>query len=234
VSMQSRADNSKLDNEIEETPGFHSLAHRLLMVCGIVGPILFIGIFSIEGILHPGYDPLREPISSLELVSNGWTQSANFILFGLFIIFYAFGLKKELVRGIEANLIPLLQGVVALGLITSGVFVHDPLHTIGDILNSGSVVINFVLVRRFARDPRWRGWSTYSIVTAILTVLSIVAFRVAAAHNGPDGLFERSATFVEAIFTILLTARLLARPGSLAPRRTQTGKSATAGKFEKV
>jgi len=173
----------------------------------------------IEGAVHPGYDLLRQPISDLDLVTNGWMQSANFIVFGLLIVGFAFGLRKELVRGLGATLIPLLQGLVTLGLIISGVFVHNPLHTSGDILSFSALVVScFVFARRFAMDTRWHGWATYSMITRVLILLFIIAFGVAQSHHGPAGLFERTAIIVRSIWTILLAAQLLAEPGRLSPQ----------------
>ncbi len=57
-----------------------SMAQTLLLSCGILGSILFTATYLIEGALHPGYDLMRQTISSLELVSNGWTQQVNFIV----------------------------------------------------------------------------------------------------------------------------------------------------------
>src|SRR6266568_4833039 len=52
-----------------------------------------------------------------------------------------------------------------------------------------------VLARRFAEEPGWRGWATYSVRTAILAIVLITVF---CAQHGPAceiaGLFERLAT----------------------------------------
>ena len=176
MNARPRAENANPDSEaggISAAP--ESVIQRLLLACGVVGPIFFTATYLIEGALHPGYDMVRQPISNLELVTNGWTQSANFIIFGLLIVCFAFGLRKELVRGVGATWIPLLQGLVALGLIISGVFVHDPLHTSGDILSFSALVVSCFV---FAMDTRWRGWATYSIVTGVLVLLFVIAFGV--------------------------------------------------------
>lgn len=223
MNTQPHEDNVHLDSQVSRS-ALQSVVQRLLLACGIVAPILFTATYSIEGALHPGYDLLRQPISNLELVTNGWVQSANFIIFGLLIVCFAFGLRKELVGGFGATWIPLLQGLVALGLIISGVFVHDPLHTSGNILSFSALVVScFVFARRFAMDTRWHGWATYSIATGVFTLLFIIAFGVAQSHHGPAGLFERMAIITRSIWTILLAARLLAKPGRLSPQEGRLG-----------
>jgi Protein of unknown function (DUF998) len=195
------------------------VVQRLLLACGVVGPVLFNVTYLIEGATRPGYNSLRLTVSALESGPLGWIQVANFIVFGLLIGCFAVGLRKALVRGFGATLLPLLEGFAMLGLIGDGIFTRDPLHLFCDILAlAPGVVASFVFARRFAGDPRWRGWATYSIVTAILAVVLLIAFGVALTHNGPAGLFEKMATLVRSTFLLLLAARLLASPGRLAPQ----------------
>ena len=50
---------------------------------GMLGPALFVAVFSIEGALRPGYNALSTYVSALSLGPRGWIQIANFYLFGL-------------------------------------------------------------------------------------------------------------------------------------------------------
>lgn len=188
-----------------------SVVQRLLLACGIVGPVLFIVVFLVEGATRPGYNSLMLTISALESGPSEWMQVTNFIVFGLFIGCFAIGLRGALVRGFGATLLPLLEIFTMLGLIGDGIFLRDPLHLFCDILAlAPGVVASFVFAWRLAGDPRWRGWATYSIATAILTVLLLITFGVELTHNGPAGLFEKLAVVVRSTFGVLLTMRLLA------------------------
>ncbi len=91
----------------------------------MVGPALFNATYLIEGATRPDYDAWRQPMSALSLGDGGWIQIANFIVFGLLIGCFAVGLRTDLVRGVSAIWAPLLQGLVALGLIIDGAFVQD-------------------------------------------------------------------------------------------------------------
>jgi hypothetical protein len=200
----------------KETTSQHVAAPRsitqiLLLSCGIFASILFTATYLIEGALHPGYDMMRQTISSLELVSNGWTQQVNFIVFALLISCFAVGIREELSGGFGATTFPILQGLVALGLVISGIFVHDPLHTIGDYITFLSIVIGFfVIAWRFTQEPHWGvGWAVYSIASALLAMGFLAAFGTALNHGGDAGLFERLAGLVRSIWTLLFVGRLL-------------------------
>ena len=188
-----------------------SVAQTLLLSCGILASVLFTATYLIEGALHPGYDLMRQTISSLELVSNGWTQQVNFIVYGLLLGVFAVGIRKELFGGFGATVFPILQVLIALGLIISGIFVFEPLHTTGDYITFLSAVIGlFVIARRFAQERHWGiGWAVYSIGSALLMMGFLAAFGIALGHGGPAGLFERLAGLVRSIWTILFVGRLL-------------------------
>src|SRR5581483_11735127 len=139
--------------------------------------VIFTVTYLIDGALHHGYNPVYQTISSLELVSNGWVQQANFIVFAFFALGFGLGMRQELRGGTGATLFPLLQVPIAIGLLISGVFTHDPLHTIGDFISFLSIVASFVVMAlRFAREPQWRGWTIYSIVSAVLMMLLLAMF----------------------------------------------------------
>jgi hypothetical protein len=70
----------------------------------------------------------------------------------------------------------------------------------------------FVIAWRFARDLRWRGWVTYSLISGLLALVLMAFFGAAQnAHSvftGYAGLFERLATNTETVWEVLLLARL--------------------------
>ena len=185
-------------------------AHNILLSCGITGSVIFTLLYIIEAYLTPGYNSLNQAISDLELVDNGWMQSANFIMMGIFVSLFAVGLRKELVSGTAAFSLPFFQGLVALGLILSGIFIHDPLHTYSSMISFISLVISFFLfAKRFKGDPRWRGWAIYSIASGILMMIFLALFGLSKGNGGPAGLFERLVVAVRSIWSLIFTVRLL-------------------------
>lgn len=101
--------------------------NRALLACGIVGPLVFVVTFLIEGAVRADYNPLRHPVSSLSLGPYGWLQAVNFIVSGLLVLAFAVGLRPA-VRQFGAGFwTPLLVGLVGLGLIGAGFFGTDPI-----------------------------------------------------------------------------------------------------------
>ncbi|HVS92434.1 MAG TPA: DUF998 domain-containing protein [Mucilaginibacter sp.] len=191
------------------------LWHNFLLCCGIIGSVLFsIAAFS-YGAVSPNYDMMRQPMGELELLRYGWVQSVNFVVFGLFIFAFAFGLYRELKDGYGALLLPVLQGFVALGLVLSGIFIHEPFHTQASMLAIISLVISFfVFAVRFAGDPRWRGWAAYSIASALVVTVLLAIFGYLKAHNGAyAGVLQRAAIFTRSLWLLIFTVRLMGGTG---------------------
>jgi hypothetical protein len=69
----------------------------ILLPCGVVAGPLFVAAFLVEGATRADYDPLRHPVSSLQLGGTiGWTQIANFIIAGLLTLGFALGVRSAL------------------------------------------------------------------------------------------------------------------------------------------
>ncbi len=81
---------------------------RLALWAGVVGPILFVGSFLIEGATRRGYDPVRLQVSYLSVGDQGWIQIANFCVSGVLAIFFAWGLHQAVQSGRGSLLGPLL------------------------------------------------------------------------------------------------------------------------------
>ena len=186
-----------------------STSHTLLLTTGFSG-VLFILVFVILGWLAPGYDSIRQAISALEFTTLSVEQRANFFVFGLLLSCFAAALRRELAPGRGALLIPLFQVFSGIAVIGDAVFIYEPLHTICDLIafNSAMLVL-YLFAWRFLREPAWKGWSAYSIATAIAMMAFLAAFGFANHLGGPAGLFEKLATCTRTLWSVLLTARLL-------------------------
>ncbi len=211
------------------TPGVHTStavmpgSQRWLLYGGMLGSVLFSGVYLIAGTLRPGYDPVRESISALGVGPHGWVQSANFILFGLFSAGVTVALRRALAPGRGALAVPLLRALAALGLLLDGAFAAGPGHQLGDALTFTAVPLAcLVLARRLSGEPGWRGWATYTRASAVAFWALLAAFALTNAHGGaPAGLLEKLAATVMAIWLFLLAARLLSTGGRVtAPHPT--------------
>jgi hypothetical protein len=182
-----------------------------LLLCGLTGGVLFMINYTLLGATTPDYHLLKETISSLELVRHDGLQQANFILFGLLTIGYTFGLSKELIPGVNAMLILLLQLLTGIGLIGDGFFIHEPMHMVCDLItfNSAMLVLLF-FTWQFYKSTNWNGWIAYSILSAVLMMGFLAAFGVANHYQTLPGLYERLAVVPRTLWTIIFVSKLLA------------------------
>jgi hypothetical protein len=208
-----------------------------LLLCGAIGPLLFIVVFLIEGATRPGYSVSRNFVSDLALSDQGWEQIANFIFCGVMLIAFAVGLRQIWGTGRASFWGPLLIGLMGLELIIAGLFVIDPGRgyppgapltgepsTIQGWIHglNGLVLFNlvlpaacFVLAWRFAADPQNRIWATYSRITAAVLILASVVTTVASpfAEKGgvpfPIGIIQRFLIIVGWVWLALTALRLL-------------------------
>lgn len=192
----------------EERPSFNTF----LLCCAIIGSALF-GLINFSfSAFHPDYIIVRQPIGDLELLRNGWIQSVDFIIFGLFMWAFAIGLRRELGGGTASAMLPLMHEITALALMIAGVFVHDPIHRIASIVIFISMIASFFLfAQRFKGDARWKGWSTFSLITGIVVMILVIMFGYSINNNSAyAGLLERMAMFARAIWLIIFTIRVAA------------------------
>jgi hypothetical protein len=210
---------------------------EFLLLCGVIGPLLFIVVLLIEGATRPGYSAIQTQGSYLALSNQGWEQIANFIVCGLLCIAFAVGLRRLWPTGRASVWGPRLVGLFGLGLVIAGVFVTDPgggyppgapingipytwhgwVHGINGLLLFNVVLpaACFVLARRFASDPQNRSWATYSWVTgALILVISlpistiVLPFAYKTGFPVVDGLIQRVEIIIGWVWLALTALRL--------------------------
>jgi hypothetical protein len=187
-----------------------SALQKILLAAGFSGVVFFL-VFTILGALAPNYSFARDTISALEFTPLSVGQRANFFVFGLLLCAFAAGLRGELARGRGGVIIPLFQLLSGIGVIGDAVFIHNPLHLVCDLIafNSALLVL-FTFAWRFRCQVRWKGWSAYSLFTAILMMAFLAAFGAANHLGGPAGLLEKLAASTRTLWSAILVARLLA------------------------
>ena len=186
--------------------------HTFLLCCGITGSALFSIVNFTFAAISPNYDIARQSVGDLELASHGWVQSTNFVMVGLFMSAFAWGLRKELVNGPGAVLLPLLQSILGLILISLGVFTHDPVHTSLSLVLFVTILASFLIfIKRFSVDAGWKEWPAYTIITSILMTALLVLYVWSRIHHGAyTGLFERGVLLARVIWTLFFTVKLVA------------------------
>jgi hypothetical membrane protein len=201
--------------------------------CGIIGPLLFIVVFLIEGATRADYNPFRYPVSSLSIGAFGWIQAANFLMVGSLLI--AFSLAVRRVLGVSRGVAwePLLIGLSGVGLFGAGIFTTDPvygyppdaplvlaqysvhghLHDFFSILLFvGLPIACFVFCRRFATVGE-RGWAVYSCLSGLAMLLTFVLAGMGFTQNPSlvhfAGVFQRLSISIGLTWIALLAFRLM-------------------------
>lgn len=119
--------------------------------------------------------------SGLALGPLGQVQVANFVLFGMALIFFSVGMHRGLAGGSKAG--PALLAVAGVAMVLAG-FKTDPdisdgpqswhgmIHGVAYLLLVFSLLpAFFFLWWRMRKDPLWRGHGVYTLITGVLMVV---------------------------------------------------------------
>ena len=197
--------------------------------CGVlIGPFFSI-VFLVEGMLRPGYQPLRQPVSALAIGSRGWIQRANFFITGFLALAYVPGLHAALATYGNPWWPPVLVAVFGLGLIAAGIFVTDitglvwpsrAQRTRSGILHdqaSGPVfaaliAASFIFANLFAGRGDY-GWAVYSTISGVAVVvffaLAGLGFAFKLNLNRVGGLMQRLSIIAGWMWLSLVAVHLL-------------------------
>lgn len=207
---------------------------RLLFGAAVTGLAAFVGTFLVEGAVRPGYRPWRHAVSQLSLGPFGWVNTIAILLAAGGLLAFGAGLGRALPTGTGSTWGPRLLGVAGTCFVLLAVFPDDPglgyppatpaqqslhglAHGLAGTIAFGSLsAACFVLARRFAGDPAWRGWARYSTVTGVAVAAGYLATAVVtgmdqadALSNAPGGLLQRGMIIAGFAWSILVAARLL-------------------------
>ena len=201
----------------------------LRLSLAVLGALLFMTVAAVQGALRPGYDVWHQAVSALSLGPGGWIQTLNFAVLGLLITSTVPVWRRVLAGGRAAVWFPTLTAVLGLSFLVAGFLPQDPapgydpeglalqapttiglLHlAVAGVAAASSVASCFVMATRFAADPHWRGWATYSRVMALLTILCVAVYGVWSTRStGFAGTFERAAILIPCLWGFTLLRRL--------------------------
>jgi hypothetical membrane protein len=209
---------------------------RWLALAGVLGPILFVALFTLAGFLRPGYSVLRQSISALGVGPTAWLGNTDAVIFAVLLLAFAIGFYFEMRHilnqaGRVAWLVLFILACV--GIFNAAIFPAASstagLHwTIGFLPAFLAPVVAYLVVGwQWRRVSGWQGYGWYSLVTALLAVVLIVlSFALLAprrATGGPatpiGGLIERVLVLVAFAWPVVVGWRLFLQ-GSGNWRRT--------------
>ena len=187
--------------EVAQSPAVRGLA-----LASVVGPVAAVVTFTVAGSLRSGYSPVHQAISALGTGPLGWLINTTGVLLSVSLLTFAAAFTV-LMRGVlRTGALRLAVGCVlvdGLGTLTASVFTSGPatvvLHSIGATLGSVVSLVAYIVVGiGLRREPRWRRWGTYSLMTAVVAVILVVAGYALLMPRSPlhtlrlGGLLERA------------------------------------------
>jgi hypothetical protein len=163
---------------------------KLAARAGIIGPILFgivlvtLTVLQYDFMITLGWHPLQ-PLdwpSGLALGPYGWVMTLTFLLSGLMMTLFAYGLRLSLPRSRWTSLSTWLLAIAGLGMVGL-TFTTDPTlrstpHTWHGLLHDGFFVVlgltfmpaMVLLGFIFRKDAHWKNLATYTWITVALAV----------------------------------------------------------------
>ncbi len=225
----------------ERVPGATT---RLLAVVAGVGPVLYILLTVVLGLLWAGYDPIRDTQSELGAVDSPYQAVMNVAGFGglgLSILAFAACYALVLRGGWPQAVAVIFLGVAGLGMVIVGFFPCDPgcvdvtatgrLHGVfsapGAIgLPAAAILSAWV----FARDGRFSSrWQVLSLLVGVLTLASGPVIQSGVLTDA-NGLLQRAGMWPALLWMTAVSLRLLTldrrapltASGSVSPRTHPT------------
>jgi hypothetical protein len=215
---------------MEQATTFFATNRRLIAAwAGMLGSALFVAVFTIEGWLRPGYNPLGVFVSELSMGSRGWIQIANFVVSGALLLVFARGIAAEIKTGKASRAGSIILTTIAICLLASGPFVTDPagipreqmswhgtIHGIfGAIVFVLMPVCCFVFLRRFRVDVTWQSLQWWTLVAGIIIALAVVLLTIStklsavvSTFNDYAGLIQRMALIPYMIWSFTFALKL--------------------------
>jgi hypothetical protein len=199
---------------------------------GMIGPAFFVAVFTIEGLFRSGYNALEMYVSALSLGPRGWIQMVNFVLFGILLLVFTWGVAAEFPNGKASRGGPILLTVIAICYLLSGPFVMDPtgipleqatvhgtLHGIfGAIVFLLMPISFFMFLRRFRVDANWRSFQGWTLLLGVIDALAFLFFtfssKLPAGQNAFSawfGLIQRSVILPFMLWIFVFALNLLKR-----------------------
>lgn len=198
---------------------------KAFALAGIIGPVWFTILVTVQGFLLADYSHVRMPISALAAWPTGWIQTLNFCVFGALAIAFAVGLHLGVRRTRLGGIGTALLIASGIGIIGAGVFpwkmvdgvpTATPAHVAAAIPSFAATGLGFVVFsRRMRADLQWRDLSTYAMLTGIAVLVLFVIVGLFGVDDGAPlhpwaGLVQRVICAIWFACLIVLAFRLRA------------------------
>jgi hypothetical protein len=164
----------------------------LPLLAGMIAPILFVAVFTIEGWLRAGYSAIAMHVSALSLGERGGIQIANFLVFGTLLSVFASHLWKIHATEKKSKAGPIVLLISAICFLLSGPFVMDPMETPRENMTTHGLIhgilggIVFVLMpttcfvfrRSLKNMAGWQGFRIWTLVAGCVIAVHLLLFTL--------------------------------------------------------
>jgi len=160
-------------------------------ICGMAAPPVMVGLWALASVLRPGYDQLTQKGSELGTGPNSLVMNANFVVTGLLILIFCFGLLKSIGAGKWSQVGLIFLAIAGVGEVATGIFPCDPgcplTGSPSQLIHTGIAVVFFGAMALFPvfigiglnQDQYWTPYRSYSLVTGLASIGLFIAFSVA-------------------------------------------------------
>lgn len=199
----------------------------------MIGPVLFVAVFTVEGWRRPGYSPSSMFVSELSLGPGGWVQILSFLVTGALVLAFGRGLFGYSRSGAASRSGSVLLQIIGISLMASGPFRTDPsthlerasahgtIHGVfGAVVFSLAPVSCFLFYRRFRTDAAWQPLAGWTLAAAVVVTSGIALLRFSELPQtglfAYKGLVQRAVlvTFMTWLFVVASRLHRLAAPES--------------------
>ena len=197
---------------------------QLTALLGIVNPILCVLIFTLAGLLRPGYSPIHSAISTLGTGPDGWILNFDLMITGLLFIIFAIGFyfwMRPIISHGSLLASTILLVLSAAGVVNEGIFhqpaheepgahLHMVLHGIGlAVLFYSLVLALFILGWSLRKIPGWQVYGWYLLITAFATLGLLIIPTQITGSVYIWGFIERAQVIMAFSWSIVIGWRLL-------------------------
>ena len=197
---------------------------KILLLCGLISPLIYIGMTILGGALIPGYSHIKDTVS--ELMSPGapnkGLMDSLMALSSIFMTLFGFGVFQFVKASGQGNNLGTASGVllIVLGLLQSVVVLFFPQDPLGAVLTfPGKMHIGLVAVQALMsiliplflglwirKAGLMPGFGIYSIVSAALTV--VMGIAIFPLGKSLMGLTERITVLIYDLWLIVMAVKL--------------------------
>ncbi|MFX1275673.1 MAG: DUF998 domain-containing protein [Promethearchaeota archaeon] len=199
-----------------------SKVQKSFALFGICGPVINAIVFTVLGLIYPGYNPFSQVISELAspIAPHGvFMNIFGFNIFGLYVILFGIGLyigvRKHLLTRVSLVLF-LIAGTLIFFL---SIFPVDPLGAEITILGFGHNVLAgissglipmamIVLVYPLRKDGNWKGYWWFFFVLFGLFLLVYIPISMTFTSVSITGLVQRMGLAVMLSWIFLMSTKL--------------------------